>query len=120
MTVYRVTCEPWEHGLVLHIDGVGVTQTHDDHPDDTVETMARDYIALTLDIPEDSFDLLITPPETTAAIQAGYDEVERGETHDLGSFEQYLDDDHDARVRAAAERVGEISRGLAERLAEDD
>jgi hypothetical protein len=96
--IYRVTCERWERGLVLHIDGVGVTQTHEDYPD-TAEDMARSYISLMLDVPENSFDVAITDLETTAAIH---------------------EDDHQRRVREAAEQAGRISRGLAERLAEDD
>lgn len=86
MKRYRVTCEPWEHGLVLHIDGVGVTQTHDDYPD-TVEDMARSYIALTLDVEPDSFEIAITGAETTAAIQDSIRRVHQGDpTHDLGDF----------------------------------
>ena len=117
--IYRVTCERWERGLVLHIDGVGVTQTHEDYLD-TAEDMARSYISLALDVDPDSFDVAITDPETTAAIQAGIAQAERGETIDRGDFSQYLDDEERRRVREAAEQVGRVSRGLAERLAEDD
>jgi hypothetical protein len=86
--VYRVTCMAWGHGLELHVDGVGVTQSHSL---DDADAMARAYIAGLLDIAPDSFDLAITDPETTAAVQRGFAEAERGETVDLGSFEQYLD-----------------------------
>jgi hypothetical protein len=98
--LYRVTTVPWQHGLELHIDGVGVTQTHDGNPEGTVEAMARDYIAAMLGVEPDSFDLAITDPETTAAIQRGFAEAERGETVDLGSFEQYLDDEDRAYEQA--------------------
>jgi len=57
-TVYDVTAKRWSGGWELHIDGVGVTQsrTLDDAP-----AMARDYIALDLDVPEDSFDVVVKP-----------------------------------------------------------
>lgn len=57
--VYKVTTEPWEKGLVIGIEGFGpaVTQTHRDCPQDTVDSMARDYIAVTLDVSSRSFDI---------------------------------------------------------------
>jgi hypothetical protein len=83
--IYGVTCERWERGLILHVDGVGVTQTHEDYPD-TAEDVARSYISLMLDVPEDSFDVAITPPETTAAIEAAYRRAQAGETVDRGDL----------------------------------
>ena len=60
--------EPWDKGLVIHILNssmereIGVTQTHEDHPDDTAEAMARDYVAVKLDCRPDQFDVhQITP-----------------------------------------------------------
>lgn len=45
---YEVRTTPWDKGLVIHIsvDGkpFGLTQTHVDYPEDTVEVMARGYI----------------------------------------------------------------------------
>lgn len=57
--VYKVTTESWEKGLVIGIEGFGpaVTQTHRSCPQDTVESMACDYIALTLDVGLDSFEI---------------------------------------------------------------
>ena len=54
-------------------------------------------------------DILLTPvvsvparealvwesPELAASIRRGIEEAHRGETHDLGSFGRYLDDDED-------------------------
>lgn len=41
MTAYTVTAKRWEHGLELHIDGIGVTQSR---TLDDAEAMVRDYI----------------------------------------------------------------------------
>ena len=54
---YNVRLEPWEHGFEVFIDGVGVTQARDRGE---VEEMARDFIATDLDVPADSFDLVIS------------------------------------------------------------
>jgi hypothetical protein len=62
---HRVATVPWQHGLELHIDGVGVTQTHHRHPQ-TAEEMVRSYIALTLGVEADSFDITITDSEDWA------------------------------------------------------
>jgi hypothetical protein len=62
--VYSVATQPWEHGLVLHIHGVGSTQTHVNYPEDTPEKMARQYVSLMLDVPEDSFGLYFVPDGT--------------------------------------------------------
>ncbi len=55
---YRVRALRWEKGWELHIDGVGVTQARKLNE---AEEMARDYIALELDVPEGSFAIEITP-----------------------------------------------------------
>jgi hypothetical protein len=54
---YTVRAKAWEHGYELGIEGVGVTQAADMREADA---MARDFIALELDVPADSFDLAIT------------------------------------------------------------
>lgn len=56
MKTYTVHAKPWERGWELHIDGVGVTQSH---TLDDAEPMARDYIALALDIPRYSFRVVV-------------------------------------------------------------
>ena len=58
MTTYQVTAKRWARGWELHIDGVGVTQSG---RLGVAEGMARDYVAATLDVPEGSFDVMITP-----------------------------------------------------------
>lgn len=57
-TVYEVTAKRWSGGWELHIADVGVTQSR---TLDDAEAMVRDYIAVDLDVPEDSFDMVITP-----------------------------------------------------------
>lgn len=58
---YTVRAKRWNNGWELHIDGprvAGVTQTHGLK---SAERMARDYIALDLEEPADSFDVKIIP-----------------------------------------------------------
>lgn len=55
---YHVTMEPWKHGQVLCVEGVGRTQTHDDYPADTAEKMVRDLVSIVLEVPADSFDVV--------------------------------------------------------------
>lgn len=55
---YTVRAKRWQNGWELHIDGLGVTQAHGLK---SAERMARDYIALDLEIPADSFDVNIVP-----------------------------------------------------------
>ncbi|MQS09334.1 hypothetical protein [Streptomyces alkaliphilus] len=57
-SVYRVVAKRWKHGWELHVDGVGVTQSR------TLvdaEPMARDYISLVLDLPDDAFGIEMVP-----------------------------------------------------------
>lgn len=57
-TTYTAAAKRWKHGWELHVDGVGVTQSK------TLldaEGMARDYIAIVLDVPEDSFAVEVKP-----------------------------------------------------------
>lgn len=72
--------EPWESGDVVHIlnssmdKELGTTQTHVDHPDQTAQEMAMDYLALLLHCKPDAFtvsqltpfwlDQIKTPEET--------------------------------------------------------
>jgi hypothetical protein len=57
-TTYEVVAKRWRHGWELHIQGLGVTQSHSLAD---AEAMAREYIVLDLDVPEDAFDVKITP-----------------------------------------------------------
>src|SRR5690242_16248094 len=68
-TSYKVRAKRWARGWELHIDGVGVTQSHSLRD---AEMMVRDYIALDGEIPPDSFDVVITPE-----IGGGLDEETR-------------------------------------------
>jgi hypothetical protein len=58
VTTYRVHARRWDRGWELHIEGVGVTQTR---RLTNAEAMARDYIALDLDVPADSFEIEVIP-----------------------------------------------------------
>ena len=58
MNTYSVRAKRWEHGWELHIDGVGVTQSHGLKD---AAFMARDLISRRVGVPEDSFDVEITP-----------------------------------------------------------
>jgi hypothetical protein len=55
---YNVVAKRWLHGWELHIEGLGVTQSRNLAD---AEAMARDYVALDLDVAEDSFDVSVTP-----------------------------------------------------------
>lgn len=54
---YTVRAKACEGLYELNIEGVGVTQAPDMGE---AEEMVRDYIALDLDVPPSSFDLVIT------------------------------------------------------------
>ena len=53
---HTVVARRWAKGWELHIDGVGVTQSHTLADADL---MARDYVSRLLEVPADSFDLEI-------------------------------------------------------------
>jgi hypothetical protein len=55
---YKVRAQRWARGWELHIDGVGVTQSHSlaDAP-----SMARSYIAMTHNAAADSFNVDVVP-----------------------------------------------------------
>ncbi|MQA83330.1 MAG: hypothetical protein GEV03_01535 [Streptosporangiales bacterium] len=55
---YKVRARRWARGWELHVEGVGVTQSRSLSD---AEMMVRDYIALDTGMPEDSFDVEITP-----------------------------------------------------------
>lgn len=56
MKTYTVRAKRWARGWELHIDGIGVTQARNLGE---AEGMVRDYIALDLGVPADSFDVVI-------------------------------------------------------------
>jgi hypothetical protein len=60
MKTYKVRAKRWARGWELHIDGLGVTQSHSLRD---AEGMARDYIALDTEVPPESFVVEIVPPE---------------------------------------------------------
>lgn len=64
---YKVTAKRWARGWELHIDGVGVTQSH---TLTGAEEMVRDYIALDKNVPSDSFNV-----EIVVTIDANVDPV---------------------------------------------
>jgi hypothetical protein len=67
VTIYTVTAKRWVQGWELHIDGVGVTQTRTLV---NAEKMAREYIALTLDVDdENSFNVDVVPQLDPALTQ---------------------------------------------------
>jgi hypothetical protein len=76
---YRVRAKRWARGWELHIEGVGVTQSHSLRD---AEMMVRDYIALDREIPSDSFEVVITPEigggldEETRAVRAAVADAE--------------------------------------------
>lgn len=57
-STYRVRAKRWAHGWELHIEDVGVTQSHTLRD---AEEMVRDYIALDTGMAPDAFDVEITP-----------------------------------------------------------
>jgi hypothetical protein len=52
VTTYTVHAKRWARGWELHVDGVGVTQTHGLS---AAEAMARSYIAMMREVDPDSF-----------------------------------------------------------------
>ena len=63
MKTYTVHAKRWSGGWELHINNVGVTQSHGLADADR---MARDYVSLVTDTPADSFELEIVPEIDTA------------------------------------------------------
>jgi hypothetical protein len=58
MSTYEVRAKRWARGWELHIEGVGVTQSHTLRD---AERMVRDYISLDTGMAPDAFDVEITP-----------------------------------------------------------
>ena len=99
---YTVHARRWENGWELHIDGPrveGVTQTRGLK---SAERMARDYIALELEEPADSFDVKIVP--------------------EVGGFLGDLIKDAKTAINVAAEKASEAadkSRTAVRKLSDD-
>lgn len=99
MTTYHVTAKRWAHGWELHIDGVGVTQARTLL---SAEDMVRDYVALTLDLDDDSsFEVHIRP------------ELDGNLAEEVETARQAVRDAEQAQRDAAAQ-----SRTIARRLKE--
>jgi predicted transcriptional regulator len=96
---YEVHARRWARGWELHIDGVGVTQSHSLSD---AEGMARDYIAIDADVDPNSFDVVIVP-EVGDGLDERIEEVRRR----VREAEQ-------AQAQAA-ERSRELVRQLAAR-----
>lgn len=96
--MYAVHAKRWERGWELHIDGVGVTQSHGlaDAPD-----MARSYIAMRTGSPPGTFEVDVIPH-----IGGGLDEAASRARDAVRQAEE-------AQRRAAAK-----SRSIARRLRE--
>lgn len=80
MNTYKVRAKRWDHGWELHVDGVGVTQSHTLRD---AERMVRDYISLDSGAEPGSFGVEITPEiggelgERTAAARRAVAEAEQ-------------------------------------------
>ena len=96
MKTYTVRAKRWARGWELHIDGVGVTQSHTLHD---AEAMARDYIMLDTDEPEGSFCVAIVPE-----IGGGLDEKTRAARTAVAEADQ--------AQRQAAARSRQAARDL--------
>ena len=93
---YHVLAKRWEHGWELHIDGVGVTQSHTLWD---AEEMARDLIGRREDLPEDAFTMTVTPE-----IGGGLDEETRAAREAVSAANQ-AQRQAAMRSRAAARRL---------------
>lgn len=96
MTTYRVTARRWKRGWELHIAGEGVTQSRSLAEADG---MVRDYVALMHGVPEDTFDVEVTPE-----VGGGLDEAVRDARDAVRSAE------------AARRSAAQASRAVAARL----
>jgi predicted XRE-type DNA-binding protein len=87
---YTVRAKRWQNGWELHISGPddyeGVSQSHGRR---SAASMARDYIALDLEIPPDSFDVKVIP--------------------EVGNFLSDLVKDAKTALRIAAEKTAEAA-----------
>ena len=95
MKKYTVRAKHWARGWELHIEGVGVTQSHTLRD---AESMARDYIMLDTDAPAESFDVEIVPEigggldETTRAARAAVAEADQAQRHAAARSRQAAQD----------------------------
>lgn len=99
MTTYNVTAKRWRHGWELHIDGVGVTQSHGLKG---AEEMARDYIALDCGDEEAANAVIVVRPELPDRVRREVDAA-RNEA---------------ARLARLAAEVAKLSRKAAADLLE--
>lgn len=87
---YTVRAKRWENGWELHISGPddyeGVSQSRGRR---SAASMARDYIALDLEIPVDSFDVKVIP--------------------EVGNFLSDLVKDAKTAIKAAADKTAEAA-----------
>ncbi len=104
MKTYTVRAKRWEHGWELHIDGVGVTQSHGLSD---AEHMVRDYVAMLHDVPVDSFDVSIVPE-----VGDGLDEEARAARESVRRAEELQ---REAAVRSRAAAAHLKSHGLSGR-----
>jgi hypothetical protein len=74
MTAYQVTAKRWRHGWELHIDGVGVTQSHGLKG---AEAMVRDYIALDYGGEAAANAEIVIVPELPDKVRREVDEARR-------------------------------------------
>jgi hypothetical protein len=93
---YEVVAKRWRRGWELHIAGVGVTQARTLAE---AEGMARDFIALDLDVAEDSFEVRVV-----AEVGDGLDERVRRTREEIGA------------AALAQTRAAESSRALVSEL----
>lgn len=98
MTTYTVRAKRWERGWELHIDGVGVTQSHGLTD---AESMARSYIAMMTEAAPESFAVTVIP------------EVGNGLDEEASSAREAAKAADDAQRRAAV-----ASRKVARKLRE--
>jgi hypothetical protein len=96
MKTYKVRAKRWARGWELHIENVGVTQSHSLRD---AESMARDYITLDTDTAPESFAVEIVPE-----IGGGLDEQTRAARQAVA--------DASRAQRTAATQAREVARQL--------
>ncbi|HEY1620646.1 MAG TPA: hypothetical protein VGG25_23685 [Streptosporangiaceae bacterium] len=96
MKTYTVRAKRWERGWELHIDEIGVTQSHTLRD---AEMMARDYIQLDTGEDQSSFTVVITPE-----IGGGLDSLAR-EAREATTAADKAQRDAAARSREIARRL---------------
>lgn len=101
-TEYTVIATRWAKGWELGVQGVGATQSHtlDDAP-----MMARDLIARRMDVPADSFDVVVKP-------QLGGKPLSGSAARELSSVERILARRRSFKARLA--RLSELARSAGD------